>query len=171
MLPISTWRLFSAQTSSLCLFVRASALRSTERWTLTCPIPASLSFTVPAQKNENGYEESFCLYGGDTLNQIFLSGVVEGTAQALLENRLNKLCRATKWSFSPWGQIWFYVAFYFGLAALLVVLHTRTQSQMTPQVRLFVCYSGLCAHYCINPSFPSLGAQWRGGQNWDMQLS
>lgn len=29
---------------------------------------------------------------------------------------------------------------------------------------LFVCYSGLCAHYCINPSFPSLGAQWRGGK-------
>lgn len=34
---------------------------------------------------------------------------------------------------------------------------------MNPQVCLFVCYSGLCAHYCINPSFPSLVAQWRGG--------
>lgn len=53
---------------------------------------------------------------------------------------------------------------FFGLAALLVVLHTRTQSQMNPQVCLFVCYSGLCAHYCINPSFPSLVAQWRGGK-------
>lgn len=64
--PSALDEFFSAQTSSLCPFVRASALRSTERWTLTCPIPASLSFTVPAQKNENGYEESFCLYGGDT---------------------------------------------------------------------------------------------------------
>lgn len=57
-----------AQTLSLYLFVRASVLQSTECWTLTCPIPASLSFTVSVlcTKNENSYWESFCLYGGDT---------------------------------------------------------------------------------------------------------
>lgn len=62
----------SAQTLSLCLFVHASVLQSTECWTLTCPIPASLSFTVPVlcTKNENSYRESFCLYGGDTSRQI-----------------------------------------------------------------------------------------------------
>lgn len=62
----------SAQRSSLCLFVRASVLQSIEFWTLTCPMPASLSFTVPVlcTKNENSYWESFCLHGGGTSRNI-----------------------------------------------------------------------------------------------------
>lgn len=50
-----------AQTLSLCLFVRASVLQSTECWTLTCPIPASLSFTFlySAQRMKPATENHF----------------------------------------------------------------------------------------------------------------
>lgn len=58
--------LSSAKTLSLCLFVHLF-LPSTECWTLTRPIPASLSFTVPvlfAKWLKIATENQFVFYGG-----------------------------------------------------------------------------------------------------------
>lgn len=142
----------SAQTLSLCLFVRASVLQSTECWTLTCPIPASLSFTVPilCTMNENSYWESFRLHGGDTYRQIshqFGAGTLELKKKDLWGGK--KQNKNT--IIFTMGTVWFYVAFYFSLALLLVALfthtHSHTQSQLNLKVRLPVVDQ---ADYCIN---------------------
>lgn len=127
----------SAQTSSLCLFVRASVLQSTECWVLTCPVPASLSFTVHVlcTNNENSYWESFCLYGGDTSRQIYTQLEYSLSFKTDLLHWIR-----TRQSIPPWGQIWFCVAFYFGLALLLVALLTHTQSQLNLKVCLSVSH-------------------------------
>lgn len=143
---------FRPQTSSLSLFVHASVLQSTECWTLTCPIPASLSFTVPVlcTKNEN-YRESFCLYGGHTSRQISLPSFFWRGVHDSLCLKIDLLyCRTRMKSIPPWGQIWFCVAFCFGLALLLVALFTHTQSQLNLKVRLSVSQ---WTDYHINPLY------------------
>lgn len=153
-----------AQTLSLCLFVRASVLQSTECWTLTCPIPASLSFTVPVfcTKNENSYQESFCLYGGDTSRKTPSPLPSPPPSLGRIHPNLCLMialidCWTTIWSVPPWGQIWFCVAFYFGLAVLLVALLTHTQLQLN----LKVCLS---VSQWTQPLVPWLRAQWKGGK-------
>lgn len=149
---MSAWRFFSAQTLRLCPFVRASVLLSAECWTLTCPIPASLSFTVPAlcTKNENSYWESFCFHGGDTSRYTQFD---KPRKQHLLKyiNKKNKNVIN-----STMGTNMVLCSFYFGLAVLLEAPFTHTQLQLNLQVCLSVSDSFIVSWYFPLPLFFSL---------------
>lgn len=125
-----------ARALSSCLFVRASALQSTECWTLTCPHP-SLSVihcSYMPHKERKGLPRISCLHGVDFFKK-------KGHFPQSGDENCLKMDR-TKYRtmplVPPCRQIWFCVAFYFGPTALLLVLLTHLVTAESTGLVLFL---------------------------------